>query len=79
MTLNRHLMQKMHQLLEAIEKSGERRFYHNKCPEVTKLGDEVVDEIIKSQFHGEDMEDDSIRHAATSIIIQHVQLYIKAK
>jgi hypothetical protein len=71
-------MQLMYQLLEAIEKSGERRFYHNKCPEVQRLGELVVDEIIACQFRGEDKNDDSIRHAATSLIIQHIQLYIRA-
>lgn len=78
MTLNRPLMQLMYQLLEAIEKSGERRYYQNKCPEVQRLGELVVNEIVKTQFRDEDLNDDSIRHAATSVIIQHVQLYIKA-
>jgi hypothetical protein len=78
MVLNRPLITAMCLLLEAIERSGERRFYHNQCPEVQRLGDIVVDEIIASQFRGEDKEDDSVRHAATSVILQHIQLYIKS-
>lgn len=70
-------MQCMYELLEAIEKSGERRFYNNKCPEVIRIGNMVVDAIIDTQFPGENREDDAIRHAATSVILQHIQLYIK--
>ena len=77
MQLNTNLMNVMRQLLESIQQSGERRYYDNSCPEVARLGKIAVDCIIEAQFPGEDVNDDTIRHVATSVILQHIQLYIK--
>lgn len=77
MQLNRHLMNLMAQLLDAIVQSGESNFYDNADPEVLRLRELTEVEIVKSQFSDDTSTEDDKRHYAVNVILGQIQLYIK--